>query len=699
MLTAVQDAKDEQKDRSPPKIVEATPSKMAMSEKRSLFEGGNRSESSKPVLEKDISRSKSCEDKSTAVEPSTESQSATEANARPRSNSDDKNKADSSSIETQSMGSLKDRLALLQRGNADKNNPETSKKDPQSTSSTKAENENSLKDRLALLQSGTKHQNDSEPKSTKEASPSKDSLSKSSPESHKDVNKILQKFGEHASSEASKSGEVKQSMEKPASNSSGLKDRIRALNESGQNVQKTNDSGAEKVQGSQSSSDAAQREVQSSSSPSISKEVPPFADRLATFANQATSEPAETTERKKSPPANNHTKSIRKELVFQQSDTKDTSKPREPTQKPVLTTKPASGEDRGMDESAKESPGPHGQQETSPQAAPLPSLSLKERMARLQAGQDSNIRDVAQEEAKNQPFRKSSSMPVGHWQGQEASTSKKSPQDDQLRKDQKPPSFRFSHLSQQAREVAEALGSDATEEEEEEEEPEAEATADGNIRNQTVFNRVSMFETGDMAAGWDLEKPARQEPGRIGGVPAKETKIDTASLDVGDIKNRWKQGNVAKDEKKTNSASEEALFRCYAAAATRTGGVFEIQQKMECLAAGKPVPKNTPPKQSSKIAEIAESIHFDPNTMMPGAQHPSLNYNVVESTSRANEWRKYTESNLASLNMDDDDELPPPPPPSWASKSSESSATEGTKSPGKKARASAKWLLEKRGLS
>ena len=94
---------------------------------------------------------------------------------------------------------------------------------------------------------------------------------------------------------------------------------------------------------------------------------------------------------------------------------------------------------------------------------------------------------------------------------------------------------------------------------------EEEEAADGSIRNQTVFNRVSMFETGDeeqaletsadspmagdMAAGWDLEKPARPEPGRIGGVPPKETKIDTASLDVGDIKNRWKQGNVAKEEK------------------------------------------------------------------------------------------------------------------------------------------------------
>eukprot|EP00960_Hanusia_phi_P067635 766672-Hanusia_phi.AAC.2 len=116
----------------------------------------------------------------------------------------------------------------------------------------------------------------------------------------------------------------------------------------------------------------------------------------------------------------------------------------------------------------------------------------------------------------------------------EASTSKKSPQDDQLRKDQKPPSFRFSHLSQQVDLLPAyvkvfdgrlldlprlaklqklwalmqqrrrrrrrsrvncsscsrhgALVTDCF--------TEAEATADGNIRNQTVFNRVSMFETG-----------------------------------------------------------------------------------------------------------------------------------------------------------------------------------------------------------
>jgi hypothetical protein len=34
-------------------------------------------------------------------------------------------------------------------------------------------------------------------------------------------------------------------------------------------------------------------------------------------------------------------------------------------------------------------------------------------------------------------------------------------------------------------------------------------------------------------------------------------------------------------------------------------------------------------KLVQKIAELTETIVFDPNTMMPGAQHPSLNYNAM----------------------------------------------------------------------
>ena len=57
------------------------------------------------------------------------------------------------------------------------------------------------------------------------------------------------------------------------------------------------------------------------------------------------------------------------------------------------------------------------------------------------------------------------------------------------------------NLSTQAREVAAALGGLAAEEEEEEEEPAA-----GELQVKSVFGRVSMFETGDMAAGWDVEE-------------------------------------------------------------------------------------------------------------------------------------------------------------------------------------------------
>jgi hypothetical protein len=34
-------------------------------------------------------------------------------------------------------------------------------------------------------------------------------------------------------------------------------------------------------------------------------------------------------------------------------------------------------------------------------------------------------------------------------------------------------------------------------------------------------------------------------------------------------------------------------------------------------------------KLGQKIAELTETIVFDPNTMMPGAKHPSLNYNAM----------------------------------------------------------------------
>jgi len=98
-----------------------------------------------------------------------------------------------------------------------------------------------------------------------------------------------------------------------------------------------------------------------------------------------------------------------------------------------------------------------------------------------------------------------------------------------------------SGLSQQARDVAAALGGLQDEEEEEEEE-----AAAGELQVKSVFGRVSMFETGDMAAGWDAE---RTEPGRLPGQSKKEEKVDQTSMDVNDIKNRWKTGNVQAEDK------------------------------------------------------------------------------------------------------------------------------------------------------
>ena len=40
---------------------------------------------------------------------------------------------------------------------------------------------------------------------------------------------------------------------------------------------------------------------------------------------------------------------------------------------------------------------------------------------------------------------------------------------------------------------------------------------------------------------------------------------------------------------------------------------------------------------------LASQIHFDPNTMLPGAQHPNLNYNATEASKRATEWRQFAQ--------------------------------------------------------
>jgi hypothetical protein len=59
-----------------------------------------------------------------------------------------------------------------------------------------------------------------------------------------------------------------------------------------------------------------------------------------------------------------------------------------------------------------------------------------------------------------------------------------------------------SHMSQSAREVAAALGGLQVEEEEEE----GGGEGGEEVAVKSVIGRVSMFETGDMAAGWDTER-------------------------------------------------------------------------------------------------------------------------------------------------------------------------------------------------
>jgi hypothetical protein len=97
-----------------------------------------------------------------------------------------------------------------------------------------------------------------------------------------------------------------------------------------------------------------------------------------------------------------------------------------------------------------------------------------------------------------------------------------------------------SNLSTQAREVAAALGGLQVEDEEEDEVPV------GNVPLKSVVGRVSMFETGDMAAGWDVERDRAAAGGRE--QERREKAIDQSSLDVNDIKNRWKTGAVKPEE-------------------------------------------------------------------------------------------------------------------------------------------------------
>ena len=67
-----------------------------------------------------------------------------------------------------------------------------------------------------------------------------------------------------------------------------------------------------------------------------------------------------------------------------------------------------------------------------------------------------------------------------------------------------PHGWQGSHLSASAREVAAALGGLPQEEEDEAEQNGDRGSAEVQVKS--VIGRVSMFETGDMAAGWDTER-------------------------------------------------------------------------------------------------------------------------------------------------------------------------------------------------
>ena len=280
-----------------------------------------------------------------------------------------------------------------------------------------------------------------------------------------------------------------------------------------------------------------------------------------------------------------------------------------------------------------------GDQQRAPASVPEGALSMKERMALLEQEKSCSDSQVREERA----VTKLVSPAVNDNQNQSPqaeATREKSPEKQRKAHAR----YEGSHLSVQAREVAAALGGLQVDDEGEEEE-----VLDPNVPSRSVVGRVSMFETGDMAAGWDVERESARAslPGRLPG-REQEVKIDNSALDVSGIKNRWKSGAVKAEDKTKKSASEDALFRCNVAASTRTGGVAEIQQRMKDLAEGKK-PSPPPHKQQSKVAEIAEQIHFDPNTMLPGAQHPSLNYNATESSQRANEWRAFAQVLLSSI--------------------------------------------------
>jgi hypothetical protein len=133
----------------------------------------------------------------------------------------------------------------------------------------------------------------------------------------------------------------------------------------------------------------------------------------------------------------------------------------------------------------------------------------------------------------------------------------------------------------------------------EERERERERERDDERRKKAVSCRVSMFETGDMAAPLSRDDSSSQEnsPSKEGGggslPPLKAhmltahthaSTIDTNPVDVGNIKDKWSSGGygAASEGTCTESAStKEALFRIHSAINVRGGGVGELASRIQ----------------------------------------------------------------------------------------------------------------------
>jgi hypothetical protein len=134
----------------------------------------------------------------------------------------------------------------------------------------------------------------------------------------------------------------------------------------------------------------------------------------------------------------------------------------------------------------------------------------------------------------------------------------------------------------------------------EERERERERERDDERRKKAVSSRVSMFETGDMAAPLSRDDSSSQESspsggGRGGSLPPLKahmltahthaSTIDTNPVDVGNIKERWSSGgySAAASEGTCNesASTKEAMFRIHSAINVRGGGVGELASKIQ----------------------------------------------------------------------------------------------------------------------